>query len=175
MNNNRGWGLRNELWICFAMILFFAVAVILINKVFTSMDDSSIVKKNDEINEEVIKKDDDISSNIDNNKSEIKEVEQEKNVNVVNYSILEDKLVGAGSKYANKYLTNENNDSVKVVTVVRLQTESLLDTLKINDVECSGYIKIEKSNDNFKYYPYLSCGSVYQTTDYDVNFDNTDL
>lgn len=175
MNNNRGWGLRNELWICFAMILFFAVAVILINKVFTSMDDNSIVKKNDEINEEVIKKDDDISSSTNSDKTEIIDNKEKEEINTINYSNLEDKLVVAGSKYASKYLTNENNNSTKIVTVVRLQTEGLLKSLNINETECSGYIKIEYNNDNFKYYPYIKCGSLYQTTGYDENLDNTDL
>ena len=163
MNNNRGWGLRSELWICFGMILFFAVAVILINRVFTDAKNEGVFPTKEKDNtEEVIHNKD---SNSD--KEEIK--------NSTNYSNLEDKLVFAGSKYASKYLVSENFDDNKVVTIVRLQTEGLLDKLEINGTKCSGYIKIEKVEKEFKYYPYLKCGVEYQTTGYDVNFDNTDL
>lgn len=175
MNNNRGWGLRNELWICFGMILFFAIAVILINKVFANMDNNSFVKNDDKDIEEVIPKKDNISSEVTNNKSEIIDDNKNEEVNTINYSNLEDKLVVAGSKYANKYLSNENISNTKVITVVRLQTEDLLKSLNINETKCSGYIKIEHNDESFKYYPYIKCGSLYQTAGYDENLDNTDL
>ena len=61
------------------------------------------------------------------------------------------------------------------MTVVRLQTEEMLDKLEVNGVKCSGYIKIEKTEEDFKYYPFLKCGSLYQTSGYNENLDNTDL
>lgn len=176
MNNNRGWGLRSELWICFSMILFFAIAVILINRVFTKAETNGTLptKENDNV-EEVVpkvdsKKEDSISQT--NKNDNIKE-EKEEIKNNTNYSNLEDKIVLAGSKYANKYFNSESSN--KVVTVVRLQTEGLIDKLEVNDTKCSGYIKIDKIGEEFKYYPYLKCGALYQTAGYDENLDNTDL
>lgn len=174
MNNNRGWGLRSELWICLGMILFFAIAVILINRVFNNMGENGnlpskdkdtieeVKPKNENKNTSAIKENDKNESN----KEEIKES--------TNYSNLEDRLVLAGSKYASKYLVNEEFNDSKVVTVVRLQTEGMLDSLDVNGKKCSGYIKIEKYETEFKYYPFISCGS-YQTSGYDQSLDNIDL
>lgn len=176
MNNNRGWGLRSELWICFGMILFFVVAVILINRVFTDAKNEGVLPtKEKDDTEEVIPKKDNSTKEIKKNDNKDNNNEKEEIKNSTNYSNLEDKLVLAGSKYASKYLVSENFDDNKVVTIVRLQTEGLLDKLEINSTKCSGYIKIEKVEKEFKYYPYLKCGAEYQTTGYDVNFDNTDL
>lgn len=177
MNNNRGWGLRSELWICLGMILFFAIAVILINRVFNDMgENGNIPMKDKDATEEVKPKEDSkqdnapiIKENNENNKNdeEIKET--------TNYSNLEDKLVLAGSKYASKYFVSENFNNNKVVTVVRLQTEGILDKLETNEEKCSGYIKIEKIENEFKYYPFIKCGNSYQTAGYEQNLDNTDL
>lgn len=174
MNNNRGWGLRSELWICLGMILFFAIAVILINRVFNNMGENGTLPIKDKNNTEEVKPKDDnkntttIKENDKNNstKEEIKEI--------TNYSNLEDKVVLAGSKFASKYLVNEEFNDSKVVTVVRLQTEGMLDSLDVNGKKCSGYIKIEKYETEFKYYPFISCGS-YQTPGYDQSLDNIDL
>lgn len=168
MNNNCGWGLRSELWICLGIILFFAIAVILINRVFNNMENEGILPKN---NTEEIKIIDDTKNNsmpiIENNDENL---DEEKSKELINYSNLEDKLVLAGSKYASKYLVNEEFDS-KIITVARLQTEELLDILEIEGIECSGYIKITKEEE-FKYYPFINCGKFYQTIGYNQNFDN---
>lgn len=155
MNNNRGWGLRSELWICLAITIFFGIAVILINRVFDNKNSDFILSQDKNVIEESNKKD-----NVkDNNK----------------YDTLEDKLVAAGVKYTNKYLLNEEVGSIKAVTIVRLQTENVLDDLKINNIKCSGYIKIEKIDNDFKYYPYINCGNLYKTAGYNESLDNTDL
>ncbi len=159
MNNDRGWGLRNELWICLAMTIFFVIAVILINSVFNSMDSDMILSQNKKDVEQTNKK---------NNSDTKKEIDD-------NHDILEDKLVIAGRKYANKYLLSQNVGSTKIVTVVRLQTENILEPLKMNNIQCSGYIKIEKIEDDFKYYPYINCGSLYKTVGYNESLDNIDL
>lgn len=59
MNNNRGWGLRSELWICLGMILFFAIAVILINRVFNNMDENGTLPIKDKNSVEEVKPKDD--------------------------------------------------------------------------------------------------------------------
>lgn len=180
MNNNRGWGLRSELWICFGMIFFFAIAVILINSIYTNMDDGSLLIKDKTVEEtskeENNKNDYSIINDTVNNKENVSKKEQtDDNNSSYNYVNLEDKIVVSGSKYVAKYLTNSAVGDTKVVTVVRLQTENLLDKLEIDKVLCSGYIKIEKGNEDFKYYPYLKCGDLYKTVGYSEEFDNTDL
>lgn len=177
MNNNRGWGLRSELWICLGMILFFAIAVILINRVFNDMgENGNLPIKDKDTQEEVKSKEDNKQDNTpiikenDENKANVEEIKES-----TNYSNLEDKLVLAGSKYASKYLVSEKFNDSKVVTVVRLQTEGILDKLEVNEKKCSGYIKIEKNEDEFKYYPFIKCDNSYQTAGYEQNLDNTDL
>ncbi len=160
MNNNRGWGLRSELWICLAITVFFVIAVILINRVSNDIGDDLVLPTEKNPVVETNKKDN------NSDKEELKSA---------NYESLEDKLVLSGTKYAAKYLKNEEIGNVKYVTVVRLQTENILDKLEINNIECSGYIKIEKIDDDFKYYPYIKCGNSYKTVGYNESLDNTDL
>ena len=169
MKNNGGWGLRSELWICLALTIFFAIAVILINQV--------VSKLNEDINTEgnrpnVSEKVDDSNIIIENQndnvveeKEEIIEATDEK----LNYNTLEDKLVSAGVVYANKYY----KDKPLVVTVVRLQTEGMLKELDFENTKCSGYIEIDKE-DSFTYYPYIKCGDIYETEGYDSSKDNLD-
>ena len=178
MRNNRGWGLRSELWICLGMILFFAIAVILINRVFNNMNENGNFPIKDKNNvEEVKPKDDNKNTTIkENDKNNFDKEDKEDKEDIkesTNYSNLEDKVVLAGSKYASKYLVNEKFNDSKVVTVVRLQTEGILNNLEINGKKCSGYIKIESFETEFKYYPFINCGS-YQTTGYDKSLDNID-
>ena len=173
MNNNRGWGLRSELWICLGMILFFAIAVILINRVFNSMGENGNLPIKDKDTIEEVKPKEEIQ-NITIKENDKNESNKEEIKNSTNYSNLEDKVVLAGSKYASKYLVSEEFNDSKVVTVVRLQTEGMLDNLDVDGKKCSGYIKIEKYETEFKYYPFINCGS-YQTTGYNQSLDNTDL
>lgn len=167
MNDNSGWGLHSELWICLAMTIFFAIAIILINSISNNIDSDIILSQDkNEIEESN-------NANKPNNKTDNDNITDKKDN--TNYDMLEDKLVIAGNKYANKYLLSEDIGSAKIVTVVRLQTENILELLKMNNTQCSGYIKIEKIEDDFKYYPYISCGSLYETVGYDKSLDNTDL
>lgn len=176
MNNNRGWGLRSELWICLGMIAFFAIAVILINHVFNDMGESGRlpIKEKDTV-EEVKPKDESKKENEATTKNDENKTNNEDIKNSTNYSNLEDKLVFSGSKYASKYLVNESTNDSKIVTVVRLQTEGLLDKLEANGKLCSGYVKIDKTEEEFKYYPFIKCGNDYKTTGYNGDLDNIDL
>ncbi len=174
MNNNRGWGLRSELWICLGMILFFAIAVILINRVFNNMGENGDLPIKDKNNVEEVKPKDDNKNTTTIKENDKNDSDKEEIKESTNYSNLEDKVVLAGSKYASKYLVNEEFNDNKVVTVVRLQTEGMLDSLDANGKKCSGYIKIEKYEMEFKYYPFINCGS-YQTSGYNQSLDNIDL
>lgn len=169
MKNNGGWGLRSELWICLALTIFFAIAVILINQVVSKLNEDintegnrpSISEKVDDSNIIIENQND----NVVEEKEEIIEATDEK----LNYNTLEDKLVSAGVVYANKYY----KDKPLVVTVVRLQTEGMLKELDFENTKCSGYIEIDKE-DSFTYYPYIKCGDIYETEGYDSSKDNLD-
>lgn len=170
MKDNHGWGLRAELLICLVLTLSFGIAVFLIGKVVSFLEDDININGNN--NSEVIK--DNNKNNIiisdknnDNNFENNDDVSKEEDIN---YNSLEDKLVRAGVMYANKYYTGNK----LIVTVVRLQAENILNELTINNINCSGYIEIEKDED-FKYYPYIKCGDIYETDGYDKLKDNIDL
>lgn len=171
MKKNGGWGLRAELVICLVLTIFFGIAVILIGRVVSRLNDingndknNHVVNDNNVIIQENNNKNDFYFQN-ENDTEEKTEVEEN-----INYNSLEDKLVSAGVMYANKYY----KDSILTVTVVRLQTEGILNELSINDIKCSGYIEIEKDG-SFKYYPYIKCGVLYETSGYDKNKDNIEL
>ncbi len=162
MKNNGGWGLRAELVICLILTIFFGIAVVLIGRVTSRLNDingnSNVPTDNNIIIQE-------------NNKeldSKFDEEEKQDDGNT-NFNSLEDKLVSAGVMYANKYY----KDSKLTVTVVRLQTEEILNELSVDDIKCSGYIEIEK-DETFKYYPYIKCGDLYETRGYEKTKDNLD-
>lgn len=173
MKNNRGWGLRSELWICLALIIFFAIAVILINNVVERLRETDIIESeslNTEIiTEPIIKKEDEIikDNNSDHN--------NQNNTIEYNYSNLEDELVSATKLYVNKYYSSKEVNGILKVTVVRLKTEELLKPLMYNDTECSGYVQFEKSDNGTMYYPYIKCGDIYKTSGYLEANDNLDL
>lgn len=171
MKNNGGWGLRAELVICLILTIFFGIAVLLIGKVVNTLNENvngnnnnnPVINDNNVIIEETNNKND---SDLKNENNDDEEINVDGNVN---YNSLEDKLVSAGVMYANKYY----KDSKLTVTVVRLQTEGILNELSLNDINCSGYIEIEK-DETFKYYPYIKCGDLYETKGYDEIKDNLD-
>ena len=170
MKNNGGWGLRAELVICLVLTIFFGIAVLLIGRVVNRLND---INGNDNNNAVVNDNNNVIIQENNNNDSKFEsEEKQHENTNVdedTNFNTLEDKLVSAGVMYANKYY----KDSKLTVTVVRLQTEGILNELSLNDINCSGYIEIEK-DETFKYYPYIKCGDLYETKGYDEIKDNLD-
>lgn len=51
------------------------------------------------------------------------------------------------------------------VTLEKLKEENIIETLKINEKECTGYITITKKKETFEYTPYIKCGS-YKTKGY---------
>lgn len=170
MKNNGGWGLRSELWICLALTIFFAIAVILINQVISRLNEDITTEGNKPIVSETVDDSNIIIDNKNNNVVDEKEEIIEENAEKLNYNVLEDKLVSAGVAYASKYY----KDKPLVVTVVRLQTESMLKELNLENTKCSGYIEIDKE-DSFTYYPYIKCGDIYETEGYDSSKDNLDL
>lgn len=165
MKNNGGWGLRAELVICLVLTIFFGIAVLLIGRVVSRLND---INGNDNKNHVV--DDSDIIINENNNKNDSDlQGENSDEETKFNFNSLEDKLVQAGVMYANKYY----KDSKLTVTVVRLQTEEILTELSIDGTKCSGYIEIEK-DETFKYYPYIKCGDSYETKGYERIKDNLD-
>lgn len=175
MKDNHGWGLRAELLICLILTVFFAIAVVLIGRVVNTLNEDININKDN--NSEIIQdnnKNGVIISEENNGTTNDNNVETNNygvsNEESVNYNSLEDKLVSAGVLYANKYY----KDSQLTVTVVRLQTENMLNELIVEDTKCSGYVEIEK-DETFKYYPYIKCGDKYETNGYDEVKDNTDL
>ena len=165
--NNKGWGLREELMICLVLLLFFGIALVSIHKVKQYLDTSSDLSIDNNTYVET-------KPSNNNNKSKESEVKIEKSVNV-NYANIEDKLVSAGKAYVNKYYNDIKLNDRVVVTVVRLQTEDLLEDLKVNNKLCSGYLELEISDNDTKYFPYIKCGSIYETRGYVSEKDNTDL
>lgn len=158
MKNNHGWGLRAELWICLVLIIFFGIAVILIQKVVNQMNEGiSTEGKNNNEGSNI--------QNVDNNSTN----------KTINYNNLEDEMIVGAKKYYNKYYLDHDLQGTVTVTVVRLKTEEIIEPLKAYEVECSGYIEIESSNGDIKYYPYLKCGNLYQTNGYNEVHDNLDL
>lgn len=174
MKSNGGWGLRAELVICLVLTIFFGIAVILIGKVVNTLNDEININDNNN-NSETVQGNKDVIIQ-ENNKEDGSDVEVNNEINNqlkddenINFNSLEDKLVSAGVMYANKYY----KDSKLTVTVVRLQTEGILNELSIDDTKCSGYIEIEK-DESFKYYPYIKCGDLYETKGYEEIKDNLD-
>lgn len=149
--NNRGWGLRAELWICLCLVVAFVIAVVLIQRIVNQINYSVTTEE---------------SSNYPSNSTG--------NI-TVNYTNLEDELVIGAKKYINKYYSNRDLEAKLTITVVRLKIEEMIDKLSVNGIECSGYVEMQNSSSEVKYYPYIRCGNLYQTNGYNEEHDNLDL
>lgn len=170
--NNRGWGLREELLICFVLIAFFGIAIIFIHKVDNYLRESN--------NENIMDKNS-TRDNIDDGDTKRQDSgrivtiqKDESNITYDKYKNLENDLVEAAVIYQNKYYNDIMQGDTSVVTVVRLQTDNILNSFEVDGIKCSGYVEIETNTIN-EYHPYMKCGSLYETKGYDVNKDNTDL
>lgn len=175
MNNNRGWGLRAELLICLILTIFFIIAMVLLNGVIKGLNKDININDSNVTENDASKKDNNIKIESDSNDSDKDEIDNSDKVEDINYINLEDKMIVATKKYYNKYYLNQEMEKREIVTVVRLNTEEMLDSLEINNTKCSGYIIMEKTDNDVKYYPYLKCGSLYETKGYDNLLDNTDV
>lgn len=173
MNNNRGWGLRAELWICLVLTVAFIIAMILLNGVIKNLNDDININGSGTEEKDDSKKDNNTKIESETNNFDSEQTNNSSESGNVNYISLEDKMVKAAKNYYIKYF--RDLDERVVVTVARLDTEDFLDDLEVNDVDCSGYVLIEQIDNEVKYYPYLKCGSLYETEGYDSALDNTDV
>lgn len=84
------------------------------------------------------------------------------------YAQMEENLKVAAEKYANKntkILPKDEKEQSKINTDTLVNAEYIKELHSIEDenVKCSGYVLINKNEDNYKYVPYLKCGKYYET------------
>lgn len=81
------------------------------------------------------------------------------------YEELETKIEEAAKKYVDqKFLYPEKGDFIKI-TLQELQSNEAIDSLKVEEEECDGYVIISKKEEVYKYEPYIKC-SKYTTKEY---------
>lgn len=153
MNNNHGWGLRSELLICLILTLAFGMTVILIGKVVNYIKEGLF---------------------IDNNTTYLVYT-GDMRLNSFDYSSLENRVVDAAADYYNDYYQGYKSENRLTITVVRLKHAGVLESLKVNNIECSGYVEIRKVIGNIEYNPYIKCDNLYKTEGYQKSYDNINL
>lgn len=112
--NNKGWGLKEFLWLLCALAFFLAIAVILFRQLtkLTDLDGKANKFKNNEFN--------------GSNSTSIK-----------TYIDIEDKMVEAAKKYK-----LENTSDIVIIKLDKLVTNGYINVVRdpANNKECSGYI-----------------------------------
>lgn len=84
------------------------------------------------------------------------------------YKDLEKDFQKSVEQYVDKnFLYPEDNKTLKV-TLEEIQAENILSELKVDEDNCTGYVKIYKKNGIFHYEPYIKCQK-YKTRNYDKN------
>ena len=87
------------------------------------------------------------------------------------YTDLERILKTSAERYQNTYYqTRFDSNETLVLSYKFLRNEGFIKDkimdIKDNKTECNGYVLFEKSGASIKYYPYLKCGSNYETEGY---------
>ena len=59
----------------------------------------------------------------------------------------------------------EKTPTEEKITLEELKEKNIIETLTINEKECTGYILIKKKKESFEYTPYINCGT-YKTKGY---------
>lgn len=139
--NNKGWGLREFLWLLCALAFFFTIAIILFNQLTHIEDDG--VKHNSYF-------------------------EGKSGTSIKSYIDIEDSMVEAAKKYK---IENESDTVIiKLDKLITNGYISVIHD-PANNKECSGYVIYNGSDIKKEYKAYLSCAGNYQTSDYNVKFE----
>lgn len=152
--NNRGWGLGSIIAGIGVFALALLIVVILVHNGVQELEPGY-----------------DYNSDLDNEYNDNNKDDKE-----YDYSDLENKIVSAAREYVNqKYNSDFDEDTLVTVTVKKLQSENLLDSiydLKNTRKKCSGYVSFSKKNNQFNFQPFLKCDKNYTTTGYVERFDD---
>ncbi len=84
------------------------------------------------------------------------------------YSKVEDSMVSGAKSYYKKYISelptiDGGSVSVSADTLIENSFLKPFSELVGKDVSCSGYVKVYNVNDNYSYFPYLSCSGEYES------------
>lgn len=144
--NQKGWGLRDFLFILGMITLALIITAGFYRKSFKNLFGTSPKEK--EMKTTIIKKE--------------------------TYTDLEYKLKRAAERYQNdNYQGTYDSDELWILSYKLLKEKKYLKSkiTDINDrsVECNGYVVFKKNNAKINYYPYLKCGSYYKTNGYNEN------
>ena len=139
--NNKGWGLKEFIWLLCGLAFCLIVVIVLYYKLVGITQDKNHLNLSTEFkgtNEKSIK----------------------------SYIDIEDKMVIA----AKKYKIENVNDTV-IIKLNKLIENGYISIIRDpnNKKECSGYIIYDGSKKEYK--AYLSCSGNYQTSDYNANFE----
>lgn len=170
--DNRGWGEKDMLMLCGVIAIVLFVIYVLVNQFQSMLDDSSTHKSSSKSDiSEKLKEATDKGMITDEVEPAIDNTASKKEAKDMNYYYsLEDKLVVAGRSYVLK------NYEIKDDVVLHISLGKLVDGNYIGPVtdetgeSCSGYVTYTSNTD--KYEPYLHCGSLYITSDYEMQYEN---
>lgn len=83
------------------------------------------------------------------------------------YSNIESKMVSAAKSYykknSDKLPLDDNSISVSIETLVENNNLKPISEMVKDGVSCSGYVTVYKNSEDYVYFPYLNCGSDYES------------
>lgn len=115
--DNRGWGLKNMLWICAILIIALFISISIFNSTFGA---NGVVTYMTSIN-----------TNTTNN---------------VTYKEIEDEMVTSAIKYLKDNQITIDNDIEYTISLNDLIKNDYMKRVVINDKECSGYVVINNDH-----------------------------
>ena len=90
-----------------------------------------------------------------------------KNDKVKGYSGVESRMVSAAKKYFEKEAVmlpiDDNLSSVSIETLIENNYLTPISEMISDGSNCSGYVSVYKSSDEYVYFPYLNCGTNYES------------
>lgn len=85
-----------------------------------------------------------------------------------NYSKIEDNMVSGAKSYFKKYndklpVTDGGYASISADALIENSFLKPFSEMVKDEVSCSGYVNVYRVNDDYSYFPYLNCGSEYES------------
>ncbi len=93
-------------------------------------------------------------------------LEAEKAIHASTYQELEDKIAEKSITY---FKTNSTTNNIESVTLQKLIQNDYIPTIysiEDSEIDCLGYVEYDKTDE--KYTTYLRCGTLYETSGYDM-------
>lgn len=147
--DQRGWGL--SVFLAFIVVFFIAIVLISIGAQKVGLDPYSNVSNP--------------TTSVDPNVKHYTDSEISEAVG------FESSVRDSAARYFMEVYGGQWSEDRSILTVSKLIEKSYLQPFSVAGNSCGGYVKVQSSNGELSYIPYIQCGEVYMTEGFDYSLE----